>query len=451
MRSKTIFTVVVATTLALSASLAEARPGFRFTPRPIPIHPTVPHVFPQEAPPIRHPEFEGAASTNRTPGIFDETTTLPIDEQSIRIREILDRFKKEQGEDQLRSIFEPQTDEQFAKGALNQAKRAGVPDEVLAAIAAQKDQFVRHDDLECCLFRRPLRGWEQYAEREAAEAALVLAMRTEQLTRPALQFMVLSDASHVKNAVLGKKGIPLSNRARSTDYGSFAEVIAEIDFMAKRAGGDGVEFYLIAKHEEGRVVLPNGVHIPADDLRAYAHGKGMALRFWGCETGLTESQGIVQSFDVLPLIASIGKQLRSADALTRAEFHNSIHRDTGLEIAFDALEVVAEGQRVTASVMQHRTQAGNGVLAEVGTFELGMPRGHVGPGAFTTTTAATPEAAAASAPSPSAEVVTSSVPEAAPAPVPEEAGSKWLAYLVLAGGLGVIAIAVRPHRGQTSA
>jgi hypothetical protein len=454
MRSTTLIRVVVATTLAISSTLTWAPPVFRPPPpRPIP-HP-IPHSFPYKVPPIGHPGPDVLGTPPHTaPGKveFEDIFGTPEGEQSIRLKDILDKIKQQEDQAEVPPRLPPETlpEDQHAKVMLEQARRSGAPEDVLSAIAAQEDQFVKRDDLACCLFKRPWMDWPQHAKRKEQEAVFAQMMATEQMAKHTVQVMVVSDASHVAKTVFGDQGIPIANRARSTEFTSMAEITAEMDFLAGRAGGDIVELFLLAKHEDGHVVLTNGKRIPVDDLRAEARSKGIDLRFWGCESGLVESAGILESFDVLPLLRSISRLLRSPESFTRAQFHNTLHRDTGLKFTFDVLEYVAEGKRLEATVVQRKTVEGTETLVEVGTFDLGAPRGYTGPGALTTTNmAASAEAPAASAPMPAPAVVVPSVADATP--IQEESARNWLAYAVLVGGLGVIGYAVHTRRARPKA
>lgn len=261
---------------------------------------------------------------------------------------------------------------------LEEAKRSGAPDEVLHAISARQDQLAEVDGLDCCLFRRPWKDWKNNAQRMSAEQNLAQALRHEKLVKAALRFMVLSDSAHVKAAATGKRGIPSEYRTSDEGMMSLRGILGEIDSIAAKAGGEEIELYVLAKHEDGQIVLPGGGRVSATEVRDHANTKGVHLRIWGCNSGLIQSSGIRQSFDALPLIRAIGKAMRSETTETRADFLNALHRDTGLEFTFDALDYVAEENLVSAAVYASKkgTQPHREPGKEVGSFELGMPRSY---------------------------------------------------------------------------
>jgi hypothetical protein len=262
---------------------------------------------------------------------------------------------------------------------LEQARRAGAPDDVLQAVNAQSDQYASLDGLECCPFRAPWKDAINYSHRRVEEAKFAAAMRSEALDKASLQYLVISDSPHVNMVLAGDEGIPGPNRARTTSFESRASVEEEIDFMASRFPGEMIELYLLAKHEDRQVLLPNGIRIAAEELREYARRKGILLNFWGCETGLTESAGVKQSFDVRPLVKAIGKVIRSEGAATRANYLNSIHADTGLEFTFDVLAHNEAKRLVSAAIYeQAASSSAKPDLRDtpIGTFELPFPKSY---------------------------------------------------------------------------
>ena len=337
---------------------------------------------------------------------------------------------------------------------LEEAKRWGAPDEVLHAISARQDQLADVDGLDCCLFRRPWKDWKNHAQRMSEEQNLAQALRHEKLVKAALRFMVLSDSAHVKAAVTGKRGIPSEYRTSDTGTMSLRGILGEIDSIAANAGGEEIELYILAKHEDGQIFLPGGGRVSATEVRDYAKTKGVHLRIWGCNSGLIQSSGIRQSFDALPLIRATGEALRSEAMETRADFLNALHRDTGLEFTFDALDYVAEENLVSAAVYANKkgTQPHREPGGEIGSFELGMPRSY---GRTNTAGAASPSTSSPSL------AASSGIPMLAPSIAAsgsestDESATASTALVVLfsfVGVAGLVAFAVkRRERARTKA
>jgi hypothetical protein len=341
MRNQAFYKFIVAAALAIVSTATWAPPFGHFTPHPVPRPLHVPKPAPRIPPDsIPKPPGEHPFGMPRHEAPRQESGTNPI---------------------------------------LEEAWRAGTPEDVVQAINAQQDQYTKLDGLECCPFRAPWTDAVNYSHRRAEEGKFAAAMRSEALVGATLQYLVISDSPHVEQVLTGDEGIPSLNRARTTSFESRATVEAEIDFLASRFTGEMIELYLLAKHEDGQVLLPNGIRIASEELRDYARQQKVLLYFWGCETGLTESAGVKQSFDVRPLVKAIGKFIRSEGAATRADYLNAIHADTTLEFTFDVL-AHNEEKRLVSAVIYEQTP---GSLAKpdlretpVGAFELPFPKGY---------------------------------------------------------------------------